>query len=242
MRELCALTDTIVREAFGAPDPTAVQFQLEGDDFRSTVESLRRGFRKNADAKGLFRAVLEHAGVEPERTGWDWLHLRVLPHGEGHAGSSTSGLGFHRDTWSSNVYAQTNWWAPIYPITAARTVAFYPRYWGTPLANTSAEWDLEEVRRKPASLPLVPRPTEAVDTSDELRLVPEPGDLLCFSGAHLHASTPNESGRARFSIEVRTVHEADLARRRGAPNVDGSAPHVAVTWFRRVSDNSPLTG
>jgi hypothetical protein len=51
---------------------------------------------------------------------------------------------------------------------------------------------------------------------------------------------PNRSGVARFSIETRTVDADDLAAGRGAPNVDGAAPRVAVEWFHRVSDGAPL--
>ena len=80
-----------------------------------------------------------------------------------------------------------------------------------------------------------------MDTTSELRLVIEPGDLLCFSGAHLHASVPNSTGVARFSVEVRTVDAGDVADDRGAPNVDGEAPRVAKDWFRHVDDGTPLT-
>ena len=68
----------------------------------------------------------------------------------------------------------------------------------------------------------------------------EPGDVLCFSGAHLHAGTPNSTGVARFSIEARTVDAGDAAAKRGAPNVDGAAPRIASDWFRHVLDDTPL--
>lgn len=86
----------------------------------------------------------------------------------------------------------------------------------------------------------MPEPTETVDTASELRPVIEPGNLLCFSGAHLHASVPNTTGVARFSVEVRTVDTGDAADGRGAPNVDGEAPRVASGWFRPVGDGKPL--
>jgi hypothetical protein len=57
------------------------------------------------------------------------LHLRVLQHGEGKADCRIGRLAVHCDTWASNVYALTNWWGPIYRITADSTVAFYPSYW-----------------------------------------------------------------------------------------------------------------
>ena len=242
MEQLCAFTDALIREVFGTTDPVRAQFELDREKYLSRVETLQKRFRKDARAKDLFLAALGYVGVDLRRTFWDWLYLRVSPHGEEHSGRRTAKLGFHRDTWSSNVYAQTNWWAPIYSISPGRTIAFYGEYWGKPLKNTSANWNLEEIRSGRSSAPLVPEPTETVNTASELRPVIEPGDLLCFSGAHLHASVPNSTGVARFSVEVRTVDARAAAEDgRGAPNVDGEAPRVAKDWFRHVVDGTPLT-
>jgi hypothetical protein len=240
MVELCAHADALIREALDTDDPVRAQFGLGRDEYLSRVEALQRRFRGDETAKELFLAALGHVGVDLRRTFWDWLYLRVSPHGDEHAGRRTAGLGFHRDTWSSNVYAQTNWWATIYPITAGRTVAFYPAYWEEPLKNTSRGWDLEEIRAGRSDVPVVPGPTETVNLASELRPVIEPGDLLLFSGAHLHASVPNTTGVSRFSIEVRTVDAGDAADGRGAPNVDGEAPRMASGWFRHVEDGTPL--
>jgi hypothetical protein len=242
MEAFCAFTDALIREVFGTTDPVRAQFELDREKYLSRVETLQKRFRKDARAKDLFLAALGYVGVDLRRTFWDWLYLRVSPHGEEHSGRRTAKLGFHRDTWSSNVYAQTNWWAPIYSISPGRTIAFYGEYWGKPLKNTSANWNLEEIRSGRSSAPLVPEPTETVNTASELRPVIEPGDLLCFSGAHLHASVPNSTGVARFSVEVRTVDARDAAEAgRSAPNVDGEAPRVANDWFRHVVDGTPLT-
>jgi hypothetical protein len=241
MEEFCAFTDSLIREVFETTDPVRAQFEFDRDEYLSRVEVLQKRFRKETRAKDLFLAALGHVGVDLRRTFWDWLYLRVSPDGEQYSGRRTAKLGFHRDTWSSNVYAQTNWWAPIYPISPERTIAFYGEYWEKPLKNTSADWDLEEIRSGTSSAPLVPEPSEPVDTASELRLVIEPGDLLCFSGAHLHASVPNSTGVARFSVEVRTVDAGDVADDHGAPNVDGEAPRVAKDWFRHVDDGTPLT-
>jgi len=232
MVEFCNYADALIREAFETEDPVRAQFELGRDEYLSKVEALQKRFRKDDTAKELFLAALGHVGVDLRRTSWDWLYLRVSPHGDEHAGRRTAKLGFHRDTWASNVYAQTNWWAPIYPITAGRTIAFYPAYWKKPLKNTSREWDLEEIRAGRSSAPVVPEPTETVNTTSELRSVIEPGDLLCFSGAHLHASVPNTTGVARFSVEVRTVDTGDAADGRGAPNPRPPAwPRVgSITW------------
>ena len=244
MAELCAFADALIREELGTRDPVKAQFERQKDDYLARIGALQKRFREHPEARRLFLAALEQAGVDLERACWDWLYLRVLPSGERYASGRAAKLGFHRDTWSSNVYAQTNWWAPIYGITPGRGLALYPEYWSRPLKNTSAGWDLEEIRaRRRAGEPvaLVPEPDEPVDTRSETRLAPEPGALLCFSGAHLHASVPNTTGVTRFSVEVRTVDSGDAALGRGAPNVDGAAPRVALNWFHRVRDGLPLT-
>ncbi|CAN5892035.1 hypothetical protein BH23ACT11_BH23ACT11_21440 [soil metagenome] len=195
-------------------------------------------------ATALFREALESVGVDLMRAGWDLLRLRAFPHSDEFSGSLLGRLGIHRDTWGSNVYAQSNWWAPIYPITSGRTIAFYPAYWSRPTRNTSASWSLEKVRTArragDSSVPLVPELVEPIDPDSELRLVIEPGDLLCFSGAHLHAGVPNGTGVARFSVEIRTVDAEDMAAAIGAPNVDGAASEAHPEWFSNIVDDSRM--
>ena len=70
----------------------------------------------------------------------------------------------------------------------------------------------------------------------ELPILIEPGDLLCFSGAHLHASRPNRTGTVRVSVDSRTVDLVDHRAGRGAKDVDGRAPRDGRDWFHRVSD------
>jgi hypothetical protein len=232
LRRLSALARGLLTETFGEA-PAHAQFALPPEEFAARASELAERWRRHPEAVEGFREVLRDVGVELDRGYWDWLHLRIQPHQDA---TETGTLGYHRDTWSSNVYAQANWWAPMLPITRERTIALYPAYWSRPLANTSATWDLERVRE----MPLVPRPTEPVDTDSELRIVIEPGDLLCFSGAHLHASVPNTSGATRFSVELRTVSAGDVEGGRGAPNVDGEAPRVAWRWFKGITSSASL--
>lgn len=173
--------------------------------------------------------------MDSRRAFCDRPYLRASPHGDEHEGRRTAKLGFHRGAWSSNVYSQTKWWAPSYSITAGRTIAFYPEYWQKPLKNTSADWDLEE--SGPARTPRGARARRAgryrFGVADRGRV----RRLLCLSGAHLHASVPKAAGVARFSVEVRT---ADEMPGRGAGNLDGDAPRVALDWYRNVMDGVPV--
>ena len=205
---------------------------------------MKEQFRRDQRVIRLIRLALEQVGVEPARTSWDPPRLRIVPPA---TGRDVGTVGFHRDTWGSNLLAQTNWWLPLRPLTDERTIAFYPEYWSTPIANTSAEWDLAAIReRRRAGKPLgelsmVPTPTAPPRTGSEVRVVIEPGDLLCFSGAHLHASVPNTSAGSRVSAELRTINSDDLALGRGAPALDGEAPETQFGWFRSIVDGTPLS-
>jgi hypothetical protein len=240
MRELCVLTDGLIREALDVPDPERAQSRLDSVELTARTAALRRRFGAHPDVRRLFVATLAYVGVDLDHTYWDRLQVRMVPTDDPPVAGR---LGVHRDTWSSNVYAQTNWWAPVYPITPERGLAVYPDYWSRPLANDSADWDLNDVlarRRAGAVVALVPSPTEPVDDAAELRVAIDPGDLLCFSGAHLHVGVPNYTGVARFSIDTRTVDAEDFAAGRGAPNVDGAAPRIARDWFRPIAGETPL--
>jgi hypothetical protein len=231
--EATRVLDGLIAQATAPPDLAA-------------VDELQTLARTDARVKRLFRAALEHVGVEAARSYWDSIYLRVVPPAHGDDQRQIGRIGFHRDTWSSNVLQQVNWWATIRPLSAERTIAFYPGYWSRPIGNTSADWDLDVIRERrrmgerDEDIPIVPEPTEPVDKRFELRVVLEPGDLLCFSGAHLHASVPNTSTETRYSVELRTVNIDDFTSGRGAPALDGRAPRVPLGWFRSMTDGSPL--
>jgi hypothetical protein len=156
-------------------------------------------------------------------------------------------VGFHRDTWGTNLAAQINWWAPVWPITAGRTFAIHPGLWAAPIANNSGDFDLADVMERLRTAPqtlgpgqLAPRPTGAVESVGGEPVVLDPGEIIAFSSAHAHVGVPNHTGLTRISLETRTISIADVRARRGAPDVDGHARWVAPGLFRRLSDGEPL--
>lgn len=235
----------LLAEAFAPAGVEDAQAQLDDEDFLGRAGAVRATFRRDPRAHELAASVVGAFGLDGAATYWDRLNLRVLPTGASPQHAVDVALGAHRDTWSSNVYAQVNWWIPLHRVTAARALAFYPRSWETPVPNSSASWDLELLRRQrrdgaSVTVPLVPAPTSPPDPVDALVVVIQPGDLLLFSGAHLHATVPNTSGAPRYSVEMRTVDLGDVRAGRGAPNVDGHAPRMPLEWFRNIDDGTSL--
>lgn len=241
--------DAELRAAFACDAPVEAQFSMAPEAWQGLAGRLRAAYKRDPRAAALMRDLLTDFGLDAARTAADALNLRAQPHDDSPGPDARHTLSAHRDTWASNVYQQINWWLPIYPVTPGRTITFFPGCWDRPITNDSADWDLEAIRgevraaRHEGREPVIrntPEPTETLDPSGSMPVVVEPGDVLIFSGAHLHASVPNASGATRFSLEMRSLDVADAVTGRGAPNIDGAAPYTAWRWFRRLDTGERL--
>lgn len=209
----------------------------------AAAQALRDAVGRDAPARGLLQEGLHEVGVDLDATFGDVLKLRLQPPAADQDSALVAPLAAHRDTWGSNVMAQANWWAPVLPVTANRTMALFPHLFRAAVANDSASWDLEDflaARRAGRPYPMLPRATESPAWATAVPLVIAPGDLLCFSGAHLHASVPNTTDLTRLSMEWRTVNGSDARAGRGAPDVDHAAPWVCHHWFTSLKTGTRL--
>lgn len=226
--------------------PDRVHERLAEDAVNESAGGLQSAIQKDAMLAQMVNEALEAVGVDVQRTFGDGLKQRVQMASSRSGARRVSPLGAHRDTWGSNVMAQTNWWAPVYSTTPERTLAMFPTLFDRPVANTSAGWDFGELLRRikqegpEPDYPLLPLASDPPDFREALPISIEPGDLLCFSGAHLHASVPNTTDRTRLSWELRTVNGDDVAAGRGAPNVDGSPVRTTYQLFRGLISGERL--
>lgn len=208
------------------------------------TKALRQLVRKDAAVAQLFNTALAAVGVDRQATYGDGVVVRIQT--PGNDAQHLAPLAPHRDTWGSNISAQTNWWAPIYSTTPNRTLAMFPNYYDRVVANDSASWDFKElVRRFKSShgapdYPLLPTAKDLPPWAEARPINLVPGDLLCFSGAHLHASVPNTTRRTRLSFESRTVNGMDALAARGAPNTDGCARWATYQVFKHLVTQQKL--
>ena len=221
---------------------------------------LCRAFEGNEGVRALFRRIFSEASVDAERTYWDRPRLRVQQSGGGYddvsnsskfgTGKYSSTLPPHRDTWASQLYQQLNWWLPLEEIEEGRTVCFYPDLFRVAVGNTSRSWDFDELRAKrKEGLPYPQLPELTPEALADLRsssppkpLLCDPGDVVIFSAAHLHASVANETGKTRYSCEIRSVDSVDFEEGVGAPNVDGEARCRPLHWFAALDDTKTKLG
>ncbi|MGF1529153.1 MAG: hypothetical protein ACFCBW_20570 [Candidatus Competibacterales bacterium] len=225
-------------EAHFGPDPEVAEQHLCAEDFRRLTREARKAVANDPTIDDLWRQGLMALGYPPTHLEDDTLRrdrmlLRIVPSQVEAQSRVARCLPAHRDSWASGIMAQINWWMPLYPLAETRTLVIWPEAFRTPVANTAAEWDYDALlsgRHK--DYPRLPQ-ARIHPQQPPLPVVIEPGTLLAFASAHLHASTSDASGITRFSLDTRTVWLDDVAAGRGAPDVDGAGRPPRWEMFAR---------
>ncbi|GII02339.1 phytanoyl-CoA dioxygenase family protein [Planobispora takensis] len=244
-RELVAFTRELIADAFGGRDPETAQHDMAVEEFAALLADLKPRFIHHPRCKKLLPAIMEELGCVPERTYFDVPRLRTSTSDDYLSSGISYAFHPHRDCWYSAPFSQINWWIPVYEVVPENVMAFHPQYFDRPVRNGSARYDYGEwnrtsrltaARHVRSDTREQPRPEEPVELEPQVRVVPEPGGVLLFSGAQLHSTVPNTSGRTRFSIDFRTVDVEDVRDRRGAPNVDAACTGTTLRDFVRSTD------
>jgi hypothetical protein len=248
-QELCELARRLAEDAFHPFDPETAQFHMQVEDFAKVLAELKPRFIHHERCKALIPRIVESVGGDTDQTYFDVPRLRSSTSDN----YLTTGIAYafhpHRDTWYSAADSQINWWLPIYAIGADCGMAIHPNYFSNIVENTSECYDYyrwnRDSRADAAShigndTREQPKAVGEIPLEPDLRVITEPGGMFQFSGAHLHSSIPNQTGKTRFSIDFRTVHREDVAARKGALNVDSECTGTNLRDFLRCSDLSRL--
>lgn len=239
----------MIEEAFGSLDPMTAQYEMSVEEFVAIFGPLKPKFIHHPESKRLIRAMLEDFGCDPETTYLDVPRLRAVTSD----GYLTSGVGYahhpHRDTWYSAPQCQINWWLPIYEIASESSMAFHPRYWSEPVKNGSRDFNYYEwnssgradaAKHIKSDTRRQPKPEQPMELDPQIRIINEPGGIVAFSGAQMHSTVPNTSGKTRFSIDFRTVNIDDVKNKVGAPNIDSECTGTSLRDFMRGTDLSRM--
>ena len=242
---LCEHGKAMALEAFDGRDPETAQYEMPVEEYAALLTDLKPKFIHHPESKRLIQEMLTDLGCDPEKVYFDVPRMRTSTSDD----YLTSGIAYafhpHRDTWYSAPMCQLNWWLPIYPITAENGLAFHPKYWYTPLKNSSrvynyAEWNAtsrkEAGKHIKTDTRVQPKPEEPIELDPQIRPLVEPGGVILFSAAQMHSSVPNTSGKTRFSIDFRSVHLDDVRERRGAPNIDTECTGTTMGDYLRAGD------
>jgi len=244
----CEFARDLIKEAFAPLDPEMAQHSLPVEEYAAILSKLKPHFIHHPRSKQYLQAVMVEIGCDLDKTYTDVPKMRSSTSG----GYLTSGIAYawhpHRDTWYSAPDCQINWWIPIYEFESENAMAFHLVYWGKAIRNDSSTYNYYEHNKRRATTaqhlkgdprPL-PRATEPIEVDPQIRLICPVGGIIVFSGAHLHSSVPNVSGKTRFSFDFRTVHLDDVSAKRGAPNVDAECTGTTMRDYLRGSDLSRI--
>ena len=230
-------------ELFRPHDPEHVHEHIDPSEMATILGAWKPRFIHAERSRELVRAIIREAGFSAEETHYDLPKPRTsFP-----LGHLTTGVAFafpwHRDVWYGAPAQQINWWLPVLPVRDDNAMSFDLASFERAVPNTSDTFDYyqnnasrlttasqvtREVQARPGAITHEPR--------QELVILPAPGEVLLFSGAQLHASIPNTSGLARFSVDFRTVDVRDLMAGRGAPLVDVHCSGTSIRDFVNVVD------
>jgi hypothetical protein len=252
--ELCAFARASISETFdGINDPQSIHQQVPVKEFVALVSKLKKQFTNSITSKEIIRDFVIELGASPKDYLLDVPRIRVVPRYDYlHAGVSYA-YKPHRDTWYGSVSSQINTWMPVYSIDPDQTMMINPSYFDIPVVNSSKDWSLENwvnVQRPLATTNIEeesrvhPVAMEEINNNSEVRIAANGGEMLIFSGAHLHGTVPNHTTQTRFSIDFRLIHIDDLKQGNGARNVDNGCrdPEVGFKDLFHVSDFSNFQG
>jgi len=243
--EFVEYTREQLTELFKPHDPEHAHEHFDKAEMARTLGQWKPRFIHSDKSRSLVSEIVREAGFAAEYTHFDVPKPRTsFP-----VGHLTTGIAFafpwHRDVWYSAPAQQINWWFPVFAAHEDNAMSFDLESFDAEVSNSSGTFDYyqnnasrlttaaqlsQEQQVRPAALDHKP--------VHDLVVLPAPGAVLLFSGAQLHASIPNTSGRARYSVDFRTVDSRDLLKGRGAPMVDVHCTGTAIRDFHNVADGS----
>jgi hypothetical protein len=243
--ELCDFARRMCVEAFAPHDPQKAQFDLPVERFAAILAELKPKFIHHPTSKQLIQNLLNEVACDPAKTYFDVPRLRTSTSDD----YLTSGISYafhpHRDTWYSAPFCQINWWMPVFEIVPENIMAFHPRYFTQPVRNSSRIYNYQEwnktsresaAKHIKSDTRVQPKPEEPMELDPQIRIAMPVAGMMLFSGAQMHSTVPNNSGRTRFSIDFRTVHIDDARDRRGAANIDSECTGTTMGDYLRGTD------
>lgn len=247
LQEFVAFVRAQLDELFAPHDPRQAHLHYSPAELARMLGVWKPAFIHHPRSKELLKAVVTTAGFDPDETMYDVPKPRTA-YPQGHL---TTGIAFafpwHRDTWYSAPLSQINWWFPVYDIRPDNAMKFDTRSFAREVENDSAGFDAYQANRdRLTTARQVDKDTRSRPgarnhvATDELVVLPAPGQVILFSGAQLHASIPNDSGISRYSVDFRTLDRRDLAAAAGAPAVDVHCTGTMLREFAKISNDDRL--
>ena len=138
----------------------------------------------------------------------------------------------HRDTWASNIFNQINFWFPTHNVSDRNSIFFVPKYFKKKVNNNSDEWSYYKYKKTKRFLS-TPVSNIKFPKNQIVSFNVKKGEVLCFSGHHIHGSLVGESDR--LNLETRIVCENDEENYKIPVNLDAMGIGRKNKWFKNLA-------
>lgn len=249
-RALAEWTRKSLEAAFAPCDPRLAQKELNVDRYIEILAAVKPTFVHAEESWEHVVHFLTDVGLGTDDVYLDVPRVRLSPSGDYLSVGVAHRQPPHRDTWWGSPFQQMNFWGPVYPMTPENGLVFYPSYFERELPNSSDEFNLYEwnVGGRAAAAKQkgktdtrgIPVPMGEVDEPGLSISLPV-GGIVCFSGAHLHATRPHATGMSRASVDFRAISALDVEANTGPANIDSRQLGTALRDFLQLRSRASLS-
>lgn len=234
---------TTMRAELGTDALRKVQFDLDPRAFFERMGVLRKTFYASPETIELTWAILRDCGFNDRDNAFDPMRLRIVADGACDDPAAAPVYYGHRDTWYAHSQALITWWVPLHDLRPEETFHFFLDRFNRAVHNDSEIFHYESWLERDRTRKVgwqnpkagreaqYPRLLEDLGADERWGFGCRAGQIMLFSGSHLHQTRPNRTGQTRFSMDWRTVHLGDHEHGVGAPNVDNRSTGSAMSQY-----------
>ncbi len=208
-------------------------------------QGLYQAVNRARDALAADPSILEGGArlaraLGAREPGWllDRPRLRAVGSGLWRDPRAARAYMMHRDTWYASPRAQINLWMPLLDVGPTEGFALYPEWFDATIANDSVDFDYDEWARsvgfQSTSAPVsasFPRALATPPPRHARRVRARAGQVVVFSGSHLHSTMGHDSETTRWSVDMRIVHVGDVRAGLGASDPDNASRGSTLSDF-----------
>ena len=212
---------------------------IDDNKINNKFLEFQNEIKRSKKIKNKFRHIIDYLNFKECETFSDQICLRFNPGKEKKQIGNLNFINAHRDTWASNLFEQINWWFPLFDIEDENSLFFYPNYFNKNIKNNSDIWTFEKYKNNKKTFISTPIITEEINELEKLVIKIDEGDILCFSGHHLHGS--NLGKLNRMNLESRTICLGDKKNYIIPKNLDGKYNIKKKNWFKNLNNETSLS-
>lgn len=234
---------------FPEGDPRQVVKNLTSAQLLTRMKLLRDEIITSEPLLVQFCPVWTELGFDLKELYLDAIRIRCVPD-KFHENVQAKSVSYiHRDPWYANPQCQLNFWIPIYDVEKGAGFSIYPTYFDKTIPNNSNLFDYQEWLELggfqsnkvfPDRKQIFPAPLQFNDTVENVNIYAEAGEMVCFASHHLHGTSPNLSGKARFTLEVRFVLRSHLESRLGPQRIDNFSKGSTLVHMYDLIRHDPV--